>query len=125
MSLKKTLVIVVAALSATAFLGTSAQAARVKWKMHSAWGSQIPVLGSEAVRFADHFLDIERRGQVTRHSAAIAHRHPVADHVPVELTDTIDRYAQNTAMVRAQPFDIKELYPVGDHDGGAERGGDL
>ena len=53
MSLKKTLVIAVAALSATAFLGTSAQAARVKWKMHSAWGSQIPVLGSEAVRFAE------------------------------------------------------------------------
>ena len=42
MSLKKTLVIAVAALSATAFLGTSAQAARVKWKMHSAWGSQVP-----------------------------------------------------------------------------------
>ena len=53
MSLKKILVIAVTALTATAFLGTSAQAARVKWKMHSAWGSQVPTLGYEAVRFAD------------------------------------------------------------------------
>ncbi len=53
MSLKKILVVAVTALTATAFLGTSAQAARVKWKMHSAWGSQVPTLGYEAVRFAD------------------------------------------------------------------------
>ena len=55
MSLRKTIVVAVVALSAAAFLGTSAHAAkRVKWKMHSAWGSQVPHLGTEAVRFADN-----------------------------------------------------------------------
>ena len=55
MSLRKTIVVAVVALSAAAFLGTSAHAAkRVKWKMHSAWGSQVPHLGWEAVRFAEN-----------------------------------------------------------------------
>ena len=55
MSLRKTIVIAVVALSAAAFLSTSAHAAkRVKWKMHSAWGSQVPHLGWEAVRFTEN-----------------------------------------------------------------------
>ena len=37
-----------------AALSTTAQADRVKWKMHSAWGSQVPHLGTNAVRFADN-----------------------------------------------------------------------
>jgi TRAP-type mannitol/chloroaromatic compound transport system substrate-binding protein len=54
MSLRKSVVVAVVALSAAAFLGTSAHAAkRVKWKMHSAWGSQVPHLGYEAVRFTE------------------------------------------------------------------------
>jgi len=55
MSLRKTIVVAVVALSAAAFLGTSAHAAkRVKWKMHSAWGSQVPHLGWEALRFTEN-----------------------------------------------------------------------
>ena len=55
MSLRKTIVVAVVALSAAAFLSTSAHAAkRVKWKMHSAWGSQVPHLGWEAVRFTEN-----------------------------------------------------------------------
>ena len=55
MSLRKTIVVAVVALTAAAFLSTSAHAAkRVKWKMHSAWGSQVPHLGWEAVRFAEN-----------------------------------------------------------------------
>ena len=37
-----------------AALSTTAQADRVRWKMHSAWGSQVPHLGTNAVRFADN-----------------------------------------------------------------------
>jgi TRAP-type mannitol/chloroaromatic compound transport system substrate-binding protein len=55
MSLRKTIVVAVVALTAAAFLSTSAHAAkRVKWKMHSAWGSQVPHLGWEAVRFTEN-----------------------------------------------------------------------
>jgi len=55
MSLRKTIVVAVVALSAAAFLSTSAHAAkRVKWKMHSAWGSQVPHLGWEALRFTEN-----------------------------------------------------------------------
>ena len=39
-----------------AALSTTAQADRVKWKMHSAWGSQVPHLGTNAVRFADNIV---------------------------------------------------------------------
>ncbi len=36
-------------------LGTQAEAQeRVKWKMHSAWGSSLPHLGTNAVRFAEN-----------------------------------------------------------------------
>ena len=52
MKISKTLAISAFAFS-VALVGTSAQAAKVKWKMHSAWGSQVPHLGGEAVRFAE------------------------------------------------------------------------
>ena len=52
MKISKTLAICAFAFS-VALVGTSAQAAKVKWKMHSAWGSQVPHLGWEAVRFAE------------------------------------------------------------------------
>ncbi|ROR97909.1 TRAP-type mannitol/chloroaromatic compound transport system substrate-binding protein [Sinobacterium caligoides] len=55
MKISKTLTVFAFALSA-ALAGTSAQAERVKWKMHSAWGSQVPHLGTEAVRFADDIV---------------------------------------------------------------------
>ena len=55
MSLRHTIVVAVVALSAAAFLGTSAHAAkRVKWKRHSAWGGQVPHLGWEALRFTEN-----------------------------------------------------------------------
>ena len=44
MKISKTLAICAFAFS-VALVGTSAQAAKVKWKMHSAWGSQVPHLG--------------------------------------------------------------------------------
>ena len=52
MKISKTLAICAFAFS-VALAGTSAQAAKVKWKMHSAWGSQVPHLGWEALRFAE------------------------------------------------------------------------
>ncbi|MEO1841753.1 MAG: C4-dicarboxylate ABC transporter, partial [Pseudomonadota bacterium] len=52
MKISKTLTICAFAFS-VALVGTSAQAAKVKWKMHSAWGSQVPHLGWEALRFAE------------------------------------------------------------------------
>ena len=52
MKISKTLTICAFAFS-VALAGTSAQAAKVKWKMHSAWGSQVPHLGWEALRFAE------------------------------------------------------------------------
>ena len=59
MSLRKTIVVAVVALSAAAFLSTSAHAAkRVKWKMHSAWGSQVPHLGWEALRFTENVTEM-------------------------------------------------------------------
>ena len=35
-------------------LTSTADAQRVKWKMHSAWGSSLPHLGTNAVRFAEN-----------------------------------------------------------------------
>ena len=44
-----------AAIAVTAVaLSTTAQADRVKWKMHSAWGSSLPHLGTNAWRFAEN-----------------------------------------------------------------------
>jgi len=44
-----------AAIAVTAVaLSTTVQADRVKWKMHSAWGSSLPHLGTNAWRFADN-----------------------------------------------------------------------
>ncbi len=37
-----------------AALSATAQAGRVKWKMHSAWGSSVPHLGTNAWRFAEN-----------------------------------------------------------------------
>jgi TRAP-type mannitol/chloroaromatic compound transport system substrate-binding protein len=47
----------VAAIAVTVVaLSTTAQAGKVRWKMHSAWGSQVPHLGTNAVRFADNIV---------------------------------------------------------------------
>lgn len=43
----------VAAAGALALAATSAQADRVRWKLHSAWGSSVPHLGTSAVRFSE------------------------------------------------------------------------
>ncbi len=40
------------AVSAVMIAGTSSAQERVKWKMHSAWGSSVPHLGTSAVRFS-------------------------------------------------------------------------
>ena len=50
---KKLAFAAVAAVSVAA-LSTTAQADRVSWKMHSAWGSSVPHLGTNAWRFADN-----------------------------------------------------------------------
>lgn len=42
----------VAAAGALALAATSAQADRVRWKLHSAWGSSVPHLGTSGVRFS-------------------------------------------------------------------------
>lgn len=43
----------VAAAGALALAATSAQADRVRWKLHSAWGSTVPHLGTSGVRFSE------------------------------------------------------------------------
>ncbi|MCP5083486.1 MAG: C4-dicarboxylate ABC transporter, partial [Alphaproteobacteria bacterium] len=54
MKLGKTLVIAAAATAVTALTvaGSASAQDRVKWKMHSAWGSSVPHLGTSAVRFS-------------------------------------------------------------------------
>lgn len=44
----------VAAAGALALAATSAQAERVRWKFHSAWGSAVPHLGTSALRYSDN-----------------------------------------------------------------------
>jgi len=39
--------------AAVAFAATSAQAERVRWKLHSAWGSSVPHLGTSGVRYSE------------------------------------------------------------------------
>ena len=54
MKLGKTLVIAAAATAVTALTvaGPASAQERVRWKMHSAWGSSVPHLGTSAVRFS-------------------------------------------------------------------------
>jgi len=66
MKVSKTLAIFAVALSA-ALVGTSAQAERVKWKMHTAWASTVPHIGAEAVRFADDVLAISGGSFIIKH----------------------------------------------------------
>lgn len=44
----------VSAAAAMALAATSAQADRVRWKLHSAWGSSVPHLGTSAVRYSEN-----------------------------------------------------------------------
>ena len=53
MNVGKNLAITAIAVTLAA-LSATAQADRVKWKMHSAWGSSLPHLGTNAWRFADN-----------------------------------------------------------------------
>lgn len=43
----------VSAVAAVAMAATTAQAERVRWKLHSAWGSSVPHLGTSGVRYAE------------------------------------------------------------------------
>ncbi len=43
----------VSAVAAVALAATSAQADRVRWKLHSAWGSSVPHLGTSGVRYSE------------------------------------------------------------------------
>ena len=54
MGYRKSLSILAAtvAVSAVMIAGTSSAQERVKWKMHSAWGSSVPHLGTSGVRFS-------------------------------------------------------------------------
>ncbi len=46
--------LIVAAVAVSAMVATNAQAQkRVQWKLHTAWGSTVPHIGTEAVRFAE------------------------------------------------------------------------
>ena len=53
MNVGKNLAITAIAVTLAA-LSATAQAERVKWKMHSAWGSSVPHLGTSAWRFAEN-----------------------------------------------------------------------
>ena len=48
----------VSAAAAIALAATSAQADRVRWKLHSAWGSAVPHLGTSGVRFSKTVNDM-------------------------------------------------------------------
>jgi len=48
----------VSAAAAIALAATSAQADRVRWKLHSAWGSSVPHLGTSGVRFSKTVNDM-------------------------------------------------------------------
>ena len=50
---KSTKLGLVSAVAVMAMAATSAQADRVKWKLHSAWGSTVPHLGTSALRYVD------------------------------------------------------------------------
>jgi len=68
MSLRKTVVVAVVALSAAAFVGSSAHAAkRVKWKMHTAWAQSVPHIGAEAKRFSDDVIAMTGGGFNLKH----------------------------------------------------------
>lgn len=45
--------VLISALAVAAVASTSAQADRQRWKLHSAWGSSVPHLGTSGVRFAE------------------------------------------------------------------------
>ena len=52
MKYKKTVAVVAAAVAAVMIAGPVSAAKKVKWKMHSAWGSSVPHLGTSGVRFS-------------------------------------------------------------------------
>ncbi len=55
MSLRKTLAVAGLAVSVALVTATDAEAQkRVRWKLHSAWGSTVPHLGTSAVRFSEN-----------------------------------------------------------------------
>ena len=68
MNKTRILSITIVAISAALFW-TGAQAERVQWKLHTAWGSQVPHLGTEAVRFAEDVKRLSGGEFVLKHSS--------------------------------------------------------
>ena len=60
MNYKKSGAFFAAAIAAALVVSPSFAAKKVKWKMHSAWGSSVPHLGTSGVRFAKN---IKRRNR--------------------------------------------------------------
>ncbi|MEQ8817639.1 MAG: TRAP transporter substrate-binding protein [Thalassobaculum sp.] len=46
--------VLAAAVAVVTLAATSAEAQRVRWKLHSAWGSSVPHLGTSAVRYSEN-----------------------------------------------------------------------